>query len=240
MHEVLVNRLGGLSLPRKSVVRLTDRPDMNLDVYRGRKTTIQIQIQKNKFLAFQLFQVTQVVSLLYNFLFHRFILISCVADSKSFWSKLKIIACTRNPNRSVNITSQEWFTHFEQLFADVNQEDSEMLENIIIENTEGELENLVFDADISDDEILQAIKHLKKGKSGGPVGLLPDFFMDSIYILLPVLHKLFNRLFQSGYFPPCWSQSIIVPLHKRVILIVQIITGVFPCWMSLAKFMYLL
>ena len=26
MHEVLVNRLGGLSLPRKSVVRLTDRP----------------------------------------------------------------------------------------------------------------------------------------------------------------------------------------------------------------------
>ena len=41
MHDVLVNRLGGLSLPRKSVVRLTDRPDMTLDVYRGRKTTIQ-------------------------------------------------------------------------------------------------------------------------------------------------------------------------------------------------------
>ena len=40
MHEVLVNRLGGLSLPRKSVVRLTDRPDMTFDVYRGRKTTI--------------------------------------------------------------------------------------------------------------------------------------------------------------------------------------------------------
>ena len=37
MHEVLVNRLRGLSLPRKSVVSLTDRPDMTLDVYRGRK-----------------------------------------------------------------------------------------------------------------------------------------------------------------------------------------------------------
>ena len=43
VHEVLVNRLGGLSLPRKSVVRLTDRPDMTLDVYRGRKTTVQQQ-----------------------------------------------------------------------------------------------------------------------------------------------------------------------------------------------------
>ena len=46
MHEVLVNRLGGLSLPRKSVVRLTDRPDMTLDVNRGRKTTIQQQQQQ--------------------------------------------------------------------------------------------------------------------------------------------------------------------------------------------------
>ena len=47
MHEVLVNRLGGLSLPRKSVVRLNDRPDMTLDVYRGRKTTIQYYSTKN-------------------------------------------------------------------------------------------------------------------------------------------------------------------------------------------------
>ena len=43
MREVLVNRLGGLSLPRKSVVMLTDHPDMTLDVYRGRKTTTQQQ-----------------------------------------------------------------------------------------------------------------------------------------------------------------------------------------------------
>ena len=50
VHEVLVNRLGGLSLPRKNVVRLTDRPDMTLDVYRGRKTTIhQHPIQLGRF-----------------------------------------------------------------------------------------------------------------------------------------------------------------------------------------------
>ena len=41
LHELVANRLGGPSLPRKSVVRLTDRPDMTLDVYRGRKTTKQ-------------------------------------------------------------------------------------------------------------------------------------------------------------------------------------------------------
>ena len=31
MHKVLVNGLGGVSLPRKSVVRLTDCPNMTLD-----------------------------------------------------------------------------------------------------------------------------------------------------------------------------------------------------------------
>ena len=60
MHEVLVNRLGGLSLPRKSVVRLTDRPDMTLDVYRERKTTIQQKRLRRRFpvARFTLFKQT--------------------------------------------------------------------------------------------------------------------------------------------------------------------------------------
>ena len=37
------NPKGGLSLLRKSVVKLTDSLDMNFDVYRGRKTTTQQQ-----------------------------------------------------------------------------------------------------------------------------------------------------------------------------------------------------
>ena len=49
VQEVLVNCLRGLSLPRKSVVtgRLTDRPDMTLDVYCGRNITIQEQQSKH-------------------------------------------------------------------------------------------------------------------------------------------------------------------------------------------------
>ena len=39
VHKVLVNHLWGLSLPRKSVVKSTDLPDMTLAVYRGCKTT---------------------------------------------------------------------------------------------------------------------------------------------------------------------------------------------------------
>ena len=52
MYEALVNRLGGLSLPRKSLVRLTDHTDMTLDVNRGRKTTTQQQQQQNALVGF--------------------------------------------------------------------------------------------------------------------------------------------------------------------------------------------
>ena len=61
VHEVLVNRLGGLSLPRKSVVRLTltDRPDMTLDVYLGRKTTTQQQHELMSSICFSAFRFTE-------------------------------------------------------------------------------------------------------------------------------------------------------------------------------------
>ena len=45
VHKVLVNCLEDLSLPRKSVVRLTDPPDMTLTVYRESKTATQQQQQ---------------------------------------------------------------------------------------------------------------------------------------------------------------------------------------------------
>ena len=52
MHKVLVNRLGGLSLPRKSVVRLTDRLDMTIDVYRKQQhnnnNIVIIELEKTK------------------------------------------------------------------------------------------------------------------------------------------------------------------------------------------------
>ena len=44
MHLVLANCLGGLSLLRISVVRLTDSPNMTITVYHEHKTTTTIQI----------------------------------------------------------------------------------------------------------------------------------------------------------------------------------------------------
>ena len=45
VREVLVNCIGGLSLPRKCVARLTDSPDMTIDVYCGCKIITQLDQQ---------------------------------------------------------------------------------------------------------------------------------------------------------------------------------------------------
>ena len=48
VYEELVNHLRVLGQPRKSVVGLTDRPDIAIAVYRGRKTITQQQQQQHK------------------------------------------------------------------------------------------------------------------------------------------------------------------------------------------------
>ena len=64
-------------------------------------------------------------------------------------------------------------------------------------------------------EIEKAIKQLKNNKSGGPDYLLNEFFITGNNAFMPVLFKLFNKIFELGYFPESWSEGYIVPLHKK-------------------------
>lgn len=62
---------------------------------------------------------------------------------------------------------------------------------------------------ISNEEIMGAIKVLKCGKSAGPDNLFPEFFIVCGDRILPLLNKLFNKIFED------WSKSILIPLHKK-------------------------
>ena len=68
---------------------------------------------------------------------------------------------------------------------------------------------------ISEVEIHNAINQLKLGKSGGPDNVLNEFFRYGTDVLMPYLYKLFNTVFDKGYFPEKWTDGFIVPLHKK-------------------------
>ena len=94
MHEVLVNRLGGLSLPRKSVVRLTDRPDMTLDVYRGRKTTLQQQ-------QLQAFRTPKFYIAPYGKINHGLVRPNCNCDVKSGEARFNVTVISQTKVRGL-------------------------------------------------------------------------------------------------------------------------------------------
>ena len=69
--------------------------------------------------------------------------------------------------------------------------------------------------EISNHEILKASKELSLGKAGGPDFVLNEFFRYGIDILIDCLGRLFNVVFNKGYFPEKWMEGFILPLHKR-------------------------
>ena len=75
VHEVLVKRLG-LSLPRKSVVRLTDRPEMTLDIFRWRKTTTRQQQRNGVIITYHLDYFCNLITNNFCVKFSKFCLLS--------------------------------------------------------------------------------------------------------------------------------------------------------------------
>jgi hypothetical protein len=62
---------------------------------------------------------------------------------------------------------------------------------------------------ISDDEILKAIRCLKRGKAIGLDYISGKMLLkDSSNILLPCVNKLFNRIFRSAIYPEVWKTEV--------------------------------
>lgn len=76
-------------------------------------------------------------------------------------------------------------------------------------------DNTPLDDAISNDEILNSLKSLRKGCAPGPDGTCIEMFKNTIHVSLNYLNKLFNAILNSGNFPPEWCTSLITPVHKR-------------------------
>lgn len=59
---------------------------------------------------------------------------------------------------------------------------------------------------------IRKLKIKKTSKIDGVPGGCPKIASDKI---MPFLTKLFNALYDYHYFPEAWSESIIIPIHKK-------------------------
>ena len=92
-------------------------------------------------------------------------LVSDSKNPKSFWNKFKNI-CNSRHQRQNNITKDQWKNHFEKLFNDKTR--NENIDNIMHEDeieddfqydlTENELEDIIFNSEITNEEVLKSIQ----------------------------------------------------------------------------------
>ena len=128
-------------------------------------------------------------------------------DSRRFWSTIK--NATRRSSPQADISLDDWKVHFEALLQDNDYMSHSP--NREAETTYHEL----LDAPISSAEVQRAFKKLNSGKAAGIDNVPGGCLKEAQDILLPFLTQLFNRLYDSHYFPKIWSKSVIVPIHKK-------------------------
>ena len=90
-------------------------------------------------------------------------------------------------------------------------------------------DNVLFDeleSEIYDDEILETIKKLKRNEAHCEECLLNEFFIELKEYILPYLSDMFSRIFNSGHFPDDWSKAVIIPVFKKGIEVILVITEV--------------
>ena len=128
-------------------------------------------------------------------------------NAKLYWSMLK---------ESANIKSNDIsLSTFEQYFKAVNNPNDHFFnadEDVIYFNERYEQNefNIMFEelnVAFTEHEIIKSIKQLKTNRSAGPDLMLNEFFINGKNELTPTICKLFNKLFEIGYFPASWSEG---------------------------------
>ncbi len=77
-------------------------------------------------------------------------------------------------------------------------------------------DRVAMDAVISEDEVLQAIHHLKRGSSPGIDGFTAEFYKHFARDLAPVLLGAFNKVLADGIMPEEWRTGVITLIPKGV------------------------
>jgi hypothetical protein len=122
-------------------------------------------------------------------------------NPKAYW---KLIESLKDKdNDSLPLSKDECFNYFKSLNAP-QKEFKQQLLNLEQKLLLKEKESLNFnelDFNISEDEVLSAIKKLKRNKSDGLQLITNDILMAGKFQLTPSLTFLFNKILISGIYP---------------------------------------
>ena len=65
------------------------------------------------------------------------------------------------------------------------------------------------------DEVTAAVKSLKKDKAAGADNIPAELIIAGGEAVTDMLHKICNKIWQTGEWPLCWTQSLVITLPKK-------------------------
>ena len=129
------------------------------------------------------------------------------SDPKSYWSMLNR-GCEKGKATQQKVAMNVFFDHFKNLNNIDNDVDIVLPDNVTEYNT-------VINENITEKEVLDAIKSLKNDKACSNDMILNEFLKHGVDKLLPVFVQIFNLVFESGVVPDTWSEGYICPIYKN-------------------------
>jgi hypothetical protein len=142
-------------------------------------------------------------------------LISSVNNQKDFWNTVHRISFKRKQPAN-NIGVDMWFQHFKELLERNVDNDGTLIHVSDVSVDDNYVDNDL-NRPISKEEVLLALRKLKQRKAAGPDGIIGEILKNACnsVLVLEFLVKMFNALFDSGVYPDCWTESIVLPLFKK-------------------------
>lgn len=137
-------------------------------------------------------------------------------NGKIFWKEIKKLSGNKRVKVSQKINDTEWFDYFKGLF-NIDEVSVDWNAGVEGQGEAGEGTDLCeeLNAVITEEEVKEAVRRLKKGKACGTDGVLAEMLKLVDSSALRFLTKLFNVLFDRGVYPDEWSKAIIVPIYKK-------------------------
>ena len=126
--------------------------------------------------------------------------------SKDYWNLIKR-GNSSNGSHDGQCNINEFYDFFKQLNACDNPDDQNSVRNTDI--------NEDLDKPISEEQILSCIARLKNNKARGIDDKTNEYIKATQNCMLPVYHKLFNLVFESGTVPMSWTIGVIKPIYKK-------------------------
>ena len=127
------------------------------------------------------------------------------SNPKLYWNLLN------NGKKNVcKVSINDLFEHFKDINSKEYGGDVDIESLIDIANI-----NDILDVDIEECEIRKAVKTLKTGKACGIDGILNEYIVNTLDMLIPVYKILFNTVLSTGVIPSDWLIGIVIPIFKK-------------------------